>query len=167
MLDRAIAMIHHFELSTFIITCASSWERQAIAELKSLLPVTTCRALFFPGNLLMNTELPRADVLRLFEENETRLIGRVVPVDLRCDLDKTRDCLPALREAALALPPLDPGFTFRVTCDRRGNHEFGSQEVERFVGDRLVDEWGVEADLVTPEQTVNIEIFQDLGFLSA
>ena len=160
-------MIHHFELSTFIITCASSWERQAIAELKALLPVTTGRALFFPGNLLMNTEMPRAEVLERLEENETRLIGRVVPVDLRCDIDKTRESLPKLVEAALALPKLDPNFTFRVTCERRGNHEFGSQEVERFVGDRLVDEWGCEADLVTPEQFLNIEIFQDIGFLSA
>lgn len=160
-------MIHHFELSTFIITCASSWERQATAELKALLPVTTCRTLFFPGNLLMNTELPRAEVLALLERNETRLIGRVAPVDLRCDIDKTADSLPKLLEAALALPKLDPAFSFRVTCERRGNHAFGSQEVERFVGDRLVDEWGCEADLVTPEQFVNIEIFQDLAFLSA
>lgn len=160
-------MIHHFELSTFIITCSSSWERQAMVELKSLLPVTTCRALFFPGNLLLNTELPRAEVLGLLEAADTRLIGRVVPVDLRCDIDKTRDSLPRLLEAALALTPLDPQFTFRVTCERRGNHEFGSQEVERFVGDRLVDEWGVEADLATPEQYVNFEIFQDLAFVSA
>ena len=160
-------MIHHFELSTFVVTCASSWERQAIVEIKALLPVTTCRALFFPGNLLMNTELPRAEVLKTFEEAGTRLIGRVVPVDLRCDLDKTRDSLPKLLEAALALTPLDPKFTFRVTCERRGNHEFGSQEVERFVGDRLVDEWGVEADLETPEQYVNLEVFQDLAFVSA
>jgi tRNA(Ser,Leu) C12 N-acetylase TAN1 len=47
-----------------------------------------------------------------------------------------------------------------VTCERRGNHEFGSQEVERLIGDRLVDEWRLEADLATPEQYVNIEIFQ-------
>jgi len=90
-----------------------------------------------------------------------------VPVDLRCDLDKTRDSLPKLVEAALALPPLDPHFTFRVTCERRGNHDFGSQEVERFVGDKLVDEWGIEADLVAPEQYVNIEVFQDFAFVSA
>lgn len=160
-------MIHHFELSTFIITCSSSWERQATAEIKAVLPVTTCRPLFFPGNLLMNTELPRAEVLQRFEDSETRLIGRVVPVDLRCDVDKTAESLPKLVEAALALPRLDPAFSFRVTCERRGNHAFGSQEVERFVGDRLVDEWGCEADLVTPEQYVNIEIFQDLAFLSA
>lgn len=160
-------MIHHFELSTFVITCSSSWERQATAEIKALLPVATCRALFFPGNLLMNTELPRAEVLQRFEEAETRLIGRVVPIDLRCDVDKTRDSLPRLLEGALALPRLDPKFTFRVTCERRGNHEFGSQEVERLIGDQLVDEWGLEADLATPEQYVNIEIFQDLAFLSA
>lgn len=160
-------MIHHFELSTFIVTCSSSWERQAIAELKGLLPLTTCRALFFPGNLLLNTELPRAEVLQRFEESATRLIGRVVPIDLRCDLDKTVASLPKLVEGALALPRLDPKFTFRVTCERRGNHEFGSQELERFVGDRLVDEWGCEADLITPEQFVNIEIFQDIAFLSA
>jgi tRNA acetyltransferase TAN1 len=115
----------------------------------------------------MNTELPRAEVLQRFETAETRLIGRVVPVDLRCDLDKTAESLPKLLEAALALPKLEPAFSFRVTCERRGNHVFGSQEVERFVGDRLVDEWGCEADLVSPEQFVNIEIFQDLAFLSA
>jgi tRNA(Ser,Leu) C12 N-acetylase TAN1 len=160
-------MVHTFSLSTFIITCASSWERQAVAEIKALFPDATCRVLFFPGNLLVNTETPREEALTRFEQSETRVLGRIVPVDLRADIDKTAASLPKLLEAALELPRLDPAFTFRVTCERRGHHEFGSQEVERFVGDRLVDEWDCEADLVTPEQYVSIEIFQDLAFLSA
>ncbi len=160
-------MIHHFRLPTFLVTCSSSWERQATRELKTLLPDCTCRTLFFPGNLLMNAEQPRAEVLALLEEAETHLIGHVIPLDLRVDISKSADSLPLLLEGALALTPLDPDFTFRVTCNRRGNHEFGSREVEYFVGDRLADEWGVQADLDEPEQIVGIEIFQDLAFLSA
>lgn len=158
-------MIHHFTLSTFVITCPSSWERQAIRELKTLLPECTCRALFFPGNLLVNSPQPRDEVLRVLEEAETKLVGHVIPVDLRVDVSKHRESLPHLLEGALALPPLQPGFTFRVTCNRRGNHEYGSREIEYDIGDRLADEWGVLADLDEPEQYVNIEIFQDLALL--
>lgn len=160
-------MIHHFRLTTFIITCASSWERQATHEIRTILPGATCRVLFFPGNLLVNTELPRAEALRLLDEAETRFLGRIVPVDLRVDINKTADSLPLLLEGALQLPPLAADFSFRVRCDRRGNHEFGSRDVELLVGDRLADEWGCQADLEVPEQLVNIEIFQDLAFLGA
>lgn len=158
-------MIHRFTLSTFVVTCPSSWERQAVRELKTLLPGCTCRELFLPGNLLVNSPQPRVEVLRVLEEAETKLVGHVVPVDLRVDVSKHRECLPHLLEGALALPPLQQGFTFRVTCNRRGNHEYGSREVEYGIGDRLADEWGVQADLDEPEQCVNIEIFQDLALL--
>ena len=160
-------MVHHFALSTFVITCPSSWERQAIRELKLLLPDLTCRELFFPGNLLANSERAQAEVLAVLEEAETRLIGHVIPVTLRVDVTKHRTSLEALVAGALELPRLDPRFTFRVTCNRRGNHEFGSREAEYLVGDRLADEWGVQADLDEPEQVVGIEIFQDLALLGA
>jgi tRNA acetyltransferase TAN1 len=113
----------------------------------------------------MNSEHPREEVLRTLEAAETKLIGQVIPLDLRADVTKHRESLGALLEGALALPPLDPRFSFRVTCNRRGNHEWGSREVEYQIGDRLADEWGVVADLDEPEQFVNIEVFQDLAFL--
>jgi len=160
-------MIHHFRLATFLVTCPSSWERQAVRELRTLLPDSTCRILFFPGNILMNSEQPRADVLRVLEEADTRFLGHVIPLRLRVDITKARESLDALLQGALDLPPLDPQFTFRVTCNRRGHHEFGSREAEYQIGDRLADEWGVQADLDEPEQIVSIEVFQDLAFLDA
>lgn len=160
-------MIHHFELTTFLITCSSSWEKQATHEIKRVLPGAACRTTFFPGNILVSTEIPRPEALAALEAAETGLIGRVVPLDLRCDISKHRTSLDELLEAARELPPLNPEFTFRVRCDRRGNHEFGSRDVELFVGDKLVDEWGTAADLEVPEQLVSIEIFQDLAFMSA
>ena len=158
-------MIHHFRLATFVVTCPSSWERQAIHELKKLLPGCSCRQLLFPGNLLLNSEQPCAEVLQALEHADTRFIGHVIPVTLRVDVNPQRESLVALLEGALELPPLDPRFTFRVTCNRRGNHEFGSREVEHLIGDRLADEWRVQADLDAPEQFVNLEVFQNLALL--
>jgi tRNA acetyltransferase TAN1 len=160
-------MIHYFRRSTFLVTCPSSWERQAVHELTALLPDSTCRVLFLPGNLLMNSEQPRADVLRVLEEAETRFIGHVIPAVLRVDITKERESLELLLKGALQLPPLDPQFTFRVSCNRRGNHEFDSREAEYQIGDRLADEWGLQADLDEPEQFVSVEVFQDLAFLDA
>ncbi len=58
------------------------------------------------------------------------------------------------------------GNTFVVRCKRSGNHDFRSNDVERYVGGFLLhagDTGGV--DLHTPDRTVNLEIRQDVLFV--
>lgn len=159
-------MIHRFQLTTFLVTCAAGWEKRAASELRRALPQSTSRTLFMPGNLLVNTELPRAEALAVLEEVETTVIARLVPLDLRADLVAGPESLDLLYEAAQELQVLEPRGSFRVVCHRRGEHEFDSRAVEQQVGTRLADLWGLTADLQLPDQVVSIEIFQNLAFLS-
>lgn len=157
--------IHRFQLTTMLVTCASAWERRAIGELKRALPQATCRPLFMPGNLVVNTEVPRAEALRLLDEADTTVIGRVTPLDLRVDIGKDVGSLDLLLAASLELAPCEPRGSFRVVCHRRGEHEFGSRDVEHHVGTRFSDYWGLPADLELPDQVLCIEVFQNLAFL--
>lgn len=156
---------HRFRLTTMLVTCASAWERRAIGELKRTLPQATCRPLFMPGNLVVNTEAPRSEALRLLDEAETTVIGRITPLDLRVDISKDVGTLDLLVAASLQLAPCEPGGSFRVVCHRRGEHDFGSRDVEHHVGTRLSDYWGLTPDLELPDQVLCIEIFQNLAFV--
>jgi 23S rRNA (cytidine2498-2'-O)-methyltransferase len=159
-------MIHRFQLTTLLVTCASAWERRAMGELKRALPGCTCRPLFMPGNLLCNTEAPRDQTLTILDDLETTVVGRIVPLDLRADIVSGPESLDLLLVAAQELKVPEPGGSFRVVCHRRGEHEFGSREVEHYVGERLADLWELHADLDLPDQVLSIEIFQHLAFLS-
>lgn len=156
---------HRLRLTTFLVTCASAWERKAISQVKRVLPQATCRTVFMPGNLIVNTEASRDEALRLLDEADTTVIGRIVPLDLRVDIGKDATSLDLLLAASLQLPPCEPEGSFRVVCHRRGEHDFGSRDVEHHVGTRFSDHWGLTADLELPDQVLCIEIFQNLAFV--
>ena len=102
-------MIHRFQLTTFLVTCAAGWEKRATSELRRALPQSTSRPLFMPGNLLFNTELPRAEALTVLEATEgSSLDLRILATDLstqilnRCrrgiyEAKKVEDIPPGLR----------------------------------------------------------------------
>lgn len=159
-------MVHRFQLATFLVTCATRWEKRAISELKRALPQSTCRPLFMPGTLLFNTETPRDKALAILDELETTVIGRIVPLDLRVDITRGPECFDTILEATNQLAPVQPGGSFKVVCHRRGEQDFDSRELEHYVGDGLADRWGLQADLDLPDQFVSIEIFQNLAFVS-
>lgn len=56
--------------------------------------------------------------------------------------------------------------SFRVTCRRRGEHEYSSIEVEKVAGQALVDKHRLKVDLETFEVKVFIEIIDDACFIS-
>ncbi|HDO42193.1 MAG TPA: methyltransferase domain-containing protein [Candidatus Bathyarchaeota archaeon] len=54
------------------------------------------------------------------------------------------------------------GSTFRVTCERVGEHEFTSIDVQRVAGQALVDKYGRKVDLKNPETIVRVDIVYNL-----
>ncbi|MEM2940958.1 MAG: THUMP domain-containing protein [Thermoproteota archaeon] len=61
---------------------------------------------------------------------------------------------------------LQKASSFRVTCRRRGEHEYSSMEVEKTAGQALVDKYRLKVDLETFEVNVFIEIIDDACFVS-
>ncbi|MFO7848473.1 MAG: methyltransferase domain-containing protein [Spirochaetia bacterium] len=66
--------------------------------------------------------------------------------------------LPSFFEE-LRIPKLLGAESFRVRCDRRGNHTFKSPEVERLVGKILQNRYGTPVDLENPGCDVRVDIF--------
>jgi len=54
------------------------------------------------------------------------------------------------------------GLTFRVTCERVGEHEFTSIDVQRVAGQALVDKYGRKVDLKNPETIVRVDVAHNL-----
>jgi len=54
------------------------------------------------------------------------------------------------------------GETFRVTCERVGEHEFTSIDVQRVAGQALVDKYGRKVNLKEPETIVRVDVAHDL-----
>ncbi|MBI4163821.1 MAG: hypothetical protein HY512_03085, partial [Candidatus Aenigmarchaeota archaeon] len=48
--------------------------------------------------------------------------------------------------------------TFAVRCNRVGKHEFGSQDIERLVGEEIFEKLKLKVNLTKPDKTVWIEI---------
>lgn len=55
-------------------------------------------------------------------------------------------------------PELAHAASFRVTCERIGEHGFTHPEAERIVGGKLQVRWGTAVDLADPEVNVRLEI---------
>ncbi len=55
--------------------------------------------------------------------------------------------------------------SFRVTCRRRGEHEFTSMDVQRKAGQALVDKYGLKVDLENFQVNVFLDIVGDTCFL--
>lgn len=59
-------------------------------------------------------------------------------------------------------PGLRAGASFRVTTNRRGEHPFGSMDVERVAGQALVDATGAPVDLTRYAVNVRVDLIDDL-----
>ncbi|MBO3809743.1 MAG: methyltransferase domain-containing protein [Candidatus Brockarchaeota archaeon] len=55
--------------------------------------------------------------------------------------------------------------SFRVTCKRRGEHEFTSMDVQRKAGQALVDKYGLKVDLENFQANVFLDIVGDTCFV--
>ncbi|MEA3400000.1 MAG: THUMP domain-containing protein [Armatimonadota bacterium] len=150
---------------TLLITAPRGWELEARQELRRLLPGVQVKSLFIPGNLMAVPEGELQEALGALADADTETVGRVTPVQLRVEIGPERRWLGAMQEAAGRLPPPERERSFRVACNRRGEHEFTSRDVELALADVFVTPEGPPVDLEQPEQVLSAEIFQDLAFM--
>lgn len=150
---------------TLLVTCPRGWEAAARQELRRLLPGARVESLFMGGNIIARPEEPLQDALDSIADADTYTIARVTPVEVRMEIGPEREWLDVLCEAAKLLGPAHPHRRFMVAVDRRGRHEFTSEEVARPVAAVFVSGGRPPVDLETPEQVVSVEIFQSLCYL--
>lgn len=72
--------------------------------------------------------------------------------------------LSAIRDRLLEapLPEMGPATSFRVSSDRRGEHPFGSQDIEREAGTALVERFGAPVDLTGFTVEVRVDVVESL-----
>ena len=150
--------------SAFVVTTSSGFEGEGRREILKLLPSSKVRKLFFKGNLYMECSLPEDEAVETLREADTTYLGRVFPVDAEVKISAAKASIKALYEA-VSIGDLEEGDTFRVSCTRRGSHEFRSRDVEVTVGMRLEEETDAIVDLKSPSKTVVVQIFQDLAYV--
>jgi len=151
--------------SAFVVTTAAGFEGEARREILKLLPTSEVRKLFFKGNLHVACDLPEEEAVEALREAETTYLGRVFPVDTEVKISAAKESIEALHAAASGIGGLGRGDTFRVSCTRRGSHEFRSREVEVTLGMRLEEETEAVVDLQSPSKTVVVQIFQDVAYV--
>lgn len=150
--------------SAFVVTTSSGFEGKGRREILKLLPSSKVRKLFFKGNLYVECSLPEDEAVEVLREADTTYLGRVFPVDAEVKISAAKTSVEALYDA-VSIGDLEEGDTFRVSCTRRGSHEFRSRDVEVTVGMRLEEETDAVVDLQKPSKTVVVQIFQDLAYV--
>ena len=151
--------------SAFVVTTSSGFEGEARREILKLLPSSKVRKLFFKGNLYMECSLPEEEAVEVLREADTTYLGRVFPVDAEVKTSAAKTSVEAISDVVSGIGDLGEGDTFRVSCTRRGSHEFRSRDVEVAVGMRLEEETGAVVDLKSPSKTVVAQIFQDFAYV--
>lgn len=151
--------------TTFLVTCASGWEARAKEELHRALRTSRAKSLFLRGNLIVTCDEDPATALAAFGELQTECVGRVIPLQVQCEVGKSACHLETLAEASDLLPGPSPEASFKAVCERRGHHEWTSGQAAIAVGLRANARTGAPVDLDSPEQILSVQIFQDLAFL--
>jgi len=149
--------------SMFIVTVPSGFEPEAKREIEGLLSGSKVRSLFFKGNLLVESPLKEAEAVKKLKESETLYIGRVFPVDAKVAITSEKDSIFGLYDFLKG--KLKPEDSFMVRCQRRGTHNFSSQDVERNLGLKLEETSGATVDLRNPKKVVVVQIFQNTAFV--
>jgi tRNA(Ser,Leu) C12 N-acetylase TAN1/23S rRNA U2552 (ribose-2'-O)-methylase RlmE/FtsJ len=149
--------------SKFIVTVSAGFEHKAKREIEGLLPDSKVRNLFFKGNLLVKSSLKEDKVVKKLKDSETLYLGRVFPVDAKVTISAEKESIFELFE--LLKGKLKPEDSFAIRCQRRGTHNFSSQDVERNLGLKLEETFNATVDLQNPKKVVVVQIFQNTAFI--
>ncbi len=149
--------------SSFIVTVPSGFEPEAKKEIQNLIPDSKIRIMFFKGNLLVKSRLEEAEAVRKLRDSETLYVGRVFPVSAKVAVTTEKESILKLYEPIEG--KLKPEDSFAVRCQRRGTHDFSSQDVERSLGLRLEESSGATVDLRSPRKVVVVQIFQNAAYV--
>ncbi|MFO7946452.1 MAG: THUMP domain-containing protein [Armatimonadota bacterium] len=164
-----MARVHAAELldTALFVTCACGFEADAMGRLRHLVPGAQTHRMFIRGTFLLTCDEQAADVIGRIRQNRTLHVSTATPVTVRAEISKHPDMIDDLAETAYRCLRLNPELSFRVSCRRRGDHRFGSPDVERRVGEVFYERDGLPVDLEEPEQIVSVEILQNTVYMGA
>ena len=151
--------------SAFIISTSSGFEGEARREIIKLLNTVKAEKLFLKGNLYVECNQGEDEVIETLRTSDTECIGKVYPVNMLLQISPSMDSVDLIYDAISKLGNLGKGDSYKVSCNRRGQHEFSSRDIEITVGRRLEESTGADVDLETPEKTVVVQIFQDRAYV--
>ncbi len=148
-----------------LVTCPRGWEAEARQELRGLLPDASVQSMYIGGNIYVRLDRPLDEALDALREADTYVIAHVTPATLRLQIGGEQRWLEAMQEAATRLPAPHPRQAFMVDVNRRGQHDFSSQDVTLAVADAAVTDGSPPVDLENPRQVLSVEIFQDVCYM--
>jgi tRNA(Ser,Leu) C12 N-acetylase TAN1 len=148
---------------TLIVTVPAGFESEARMEIEDIIPGSKVRSLFFKGNVLVESPQNETGTAAKLKEAETLYVSHVYPVQAEVNIASGKASIPRLF-APLA-DNLEPSDSFAVRCQRRGRHDFSSQDVEKQLGSMLEGSTGATVDLKNPRKIVVVQIFQDKAFV--
>jgi len=103
-------------------------------------------------------KIPESEIQKLFE---MRSIEHIIQIIETFSVKKTKSGLDEIcNEVSELTIPL--GSTFRVTCERVGDHEYTSIDVQRVAGQAIVDKYGTKVNLKDPETIVKVDVVHNL-----
>jgi len=142
----------------YLITSASGFEREAQREILEIVKGRT-KSLFMKGLFVFESDGP---VLEAVKEAETKYVGHVYPIQKEIRITKDKESVQKIADEAFKLANISKDEKFAVRCERRGNHEFSSRDIDIAVGN-LIE---AKVDLENPDKIIVVQIIQDLMFLS-
>lgn len=152
-------------LNMLLVTVASGFESKAKQEILRILPDHPVEGLFFKGILYVKNVADEKKALTLFKNTPTKYIAKIFPIHGWIRVTKEVSNINQIVEAVIALDRIKRDDVFRVSCVRRGMHDYSSRDVETAVGRKIETTIGALVDLKNPEKVVTIQIFQNECFI--
>lgn len=154
---RAIALV---------VTTPAGLEGKGRQELRHLIPDARVKSLFLKGNLMLLSDLPEQEALKLIADADTRYLAQVAAVQRSAVLKPDPGHFSDVVAAATDLGRLRSGQTFVVRCRRRGMHQWSGGELERAVAAELERATGAVGDYeAATDWHVTVQVYQDIAYV--
>lgn len=146
-------------LMKYMVTCSSGLEKEAKAEITTIVGNVKASHAFMRGILLVEAKKEFPGLIR---DADTKYIAHIYPIQKELKIGKAKEEVQRVIEAVLELNNISEKEKFAVHCERRGQHDFRSRDLENAVGNVI----NAKVDLGNPDKIVMIQIIQDLVFIS-
>ncbi|MEM1530676.1 MAG: THUMP domain-containing protein [Candidatus Bathyarchaeia archaeon] len=141
-------------ISWIMVTTVPGLEDIVLMEARERLDVLEADLRFCNVSGRVSLKIPESHVNRVFAFRSIEHIIRLIKV---FDVERDKSGLSQIYSGVYGCDfPL--GSTFRVTCERVGEHDFTSIDVQRVAGQAIVDKYGRKVDLKNPETIVRVDV---------
>ncbi|MBN1683221.1 hypothetical protein JW865_06695 [Candidatus Bathyarchaeota archaeon] len=144
-----------------LITVASGFESKAKSEINKILSNPDVERLFFKGILVVKNVFDDTNALKLLKETPTKYISRIFPIQKIIKISKDVSSINDIINEVIGLNKISSSDVFRVSCVRRGMHNFSSRDIELALGKKIEETTGAIVNLKDPEKIITIQIFQN------